>query len=80
MAPAQKDDTPRSYPALDELHAWLTANGAGTEPLRVAAAFLAMIRTKDWHDNPRAFQVWLEQLALDVARAWQSNDAALPRR
>jgi hypothetical protein len=70
--------TIRQFPALDELHDRLLANGAGSEPLRVAAAILALARTMDWNQNPQALVSWLEQLALDVAQAWQKQDEEKP--
>jgi hypothetical protein len=70
----------RQFPALDELHERLLANGAGSEPLRVAAALLALARTMDWNQNPHLLVAWLEQLALDVAQAWQKQDEGKPRK
>lgn len=67
-----------SPPSIEQLSEWLVTNGASTAPVRVASRLLATAREHDWGRNPAALVSWLEALALDVARAWQTDDPEEP--
>lgn len=64
--------------AISELGEWLVSNGSATEPVRVAPRLLAAARERDWDRDPAILVSWLEDLALDVAHAWQTDDPELP--
>ena len=70
--------TSPSSTAIHELGEWLVSNGSATAPVRVASRLLAAARERDWGRNPATLVGWLEELALDVAHAWQTDDPELP--
>jgi hypothetical protein len=64
--------------AMRDLGEWLTSNGSATSPVLVASRLLATVRRREWDHNPSTRVAWLEELALDVARAWQTDDPEEP--
>jgi hypothetical protein len=67
-----------SSTAMHELGEWLVTNGSATAPVRVASRLLATARERDWDRDPAMLVSWLEELALDVAHAWQTDDPEEP--
>jgi hypothetical protein len=65
---------------MQELGEWLISNGSATAPVHVASRLLTTARARDWDKNPGTLVAWLEELALDVARAWQTDDPEEPTR
>lgn len=64
--------------AMQELGEWLISNGSATPPVHVASRLLTTARERDWDHHPGTLVAWLEELALDVARAWQTDDPEEP--
>jgi hypothetical protein len=64
--------------AMHELGEWLISNGSATSPLQVARRLLRTAQERNWNHDPGTLVAWLEELALDVARAWQTDDPEEP--